>query len=155
MSGTIARVSLLVISLLLPAEGIAAQDASTDPALARLVEQWASARNAHDAEAMRTIFDLHVDHINMSSGEVLATNQDGLVRWFDDGFKRDGRSTTARVGPTRVRVLSPDVGLVDFVFTLHGAGGQAVSTGHAAFVCTRGVSGWKVSALRFASTPAK
>ena len=104
---------------------------------------------------MRAIFDAKVDHIRVPAGEVTATDVDALVRWFDAGFTRDGKTTTARVGATRVRVLSADTGLVDFTFTLLGASERPVSDGHATFVCRKGTAGWKVAAVRFASAPVK
>lgn len=133
----------------------AAQAPADEAALTQLVQHWVSARNAHDAEAMRAVFDRQVDQIRLTNGEVIATDQDGLVRWFDAGFKRDGNSSTARVDSTRVRVLSPGVGLVDFGFTLLGTGGQTLATGHTTFVCTKRDDGWRVTALRFASTAPK
>lgn len=154
MMAAILRVTALVF-VLCGAGAVAAQATGEEAALTRLIEQWAVARNAHDAEAMRSIFDLDVDQIRLSDGEVIATDQDGLVRWFEAGFKRDGKASTARVDSTRVRVLSPGVGLVDFGFTLLGTGGQTLATGHTTFVCSKRDDGWRVTALRFASTAPK
>jgi len=130
-----------------------AQSPSDERALTQLVERWATARNANDAEAMRAIFDPQVDQVRATNGEVIASDQDGVVRWFDTGFKTDRKGSTARVGSMRVRVLSADAGLVDYVFTLQGADGKVTFNGHATFVCIKRGTDWKVIALRFASAP--
>lgn len=145
---------LALLALALSATGASGgQDHPGEGALGALVQRWVTARNAHDAQAMRAIFDAKVDHIRVPAGEVIATDVDALVRWFDAGFARDGKTTTVRVGATRIRVLSADTGLVDFAFTLLGPGERRVSEGYATFVCRKGADGWKVAALRFASAP--
>jgi uncharacterized protein (TIGR02246 family) len=128
-----------------------AQSPSDERALAQLVERWAIARNANDAEAMRTLFDAQVDQIRATDGHVIATDRDGVVRWFDAGFKTDGKGSTVRVGTPRVRVLTSDAGLVDYAFTLQGADGTVTANGHATFVCIKRDADWNVIALRFAS----
>lgn len=149
------RATPCLLILLATTPEVLGQDAGAERALSGLVERWVSARNGHDAEAMRGIFHPNVDQIRLSNGELIATDQDALVRWFEAGFKGDGRNTRARVDSTRLRVLSPDTGLADFSFTLQGADGRPVATGHSTFVCARDDTGWKVVAVRFGSAPAK
>jgi hypothetical protein len=154
MTSGIGRAVCVAAALLLLTPAITfAQSLGDERALAQLVERWATARNANDAEAMRPLFDARVDQIRATNGEVIATDQDGVVRWFDTGFKADRKGSSARVGSTRVRVLSADAGLVDYGFTLLGADGRATATGHATFVCLKRGTDWKVVALRFASAP--
>jgi uncharacterized protein (TIGR02246 family) len=139
-------------ALVLLAPSVAgAQSPSDERALTQLVERWAIARNANDAEAMRPLFDAQVDQIRATDGNVMATDRDGVVRWFDAGFKTDGKGSTVRVGSTRVRVLTADAGLVDYAFTLQGADGTVTANGHATLVCLKRGADWKVIALRFAS----
>lgn len=148
------QVIRLAAALLWMAPAMAiAQSPGDERALAQLVERWAVARNANDAEAMRAIFDPQVDQVRATNGEVIASDQDGVVRWFDTGFKTDRKGSTARVGSTRVRVLSADAGLVDYVFTLQGADGKVTFNGHATFVCIKRGTDWKVIAIRFGSAP--
>lgn len=128
-----------------------AQPAADETALGQLVERWVAARNANDADAMRPMFDEQVDQVRLTTGEVIARDLDGLVKWFDAGFKGDGKGTTARVSSQRARVLSPDAGLVDYAFTLHRADQTPLLTVHATFVCIKRGAAWKVAAVRFAS----
>jgi uncharacterized protein (TIGR02246 family) len=141
------------MALLLLAPTISSgQSADDERALAQLVQRWAAARNANDADAMRPLFDQRVDQVRLNDGEVIASDQDGVVRWFDAGFKRERQALTAVVDSTRARLLSSDTGLVDYSFKLRGADGKATTNGHVTFVCVKRGADWKVIALRFASS---
>jgi uncharacterized protein (TIGR02246 family) len=151
---TIAR--RVTVSLALALATVVAPRAEEDAdtrALAALVQSWAAARSANDIEAMRPLFAADVDHVRLSDGTVLATDQAGLLKWFDTSFRGDGKGTTARIESHRERLLSDAVGLADYTFTLHDTGGRATLRGHVTFVCQKQDGTWKVSAVRFASAP--
>ena len=151
------RVYITAALVLWITSGVAGQSAQDEQQLGHLLDQWVAARNANNLEQMRAVFDSQMDHVNVGTGEVIATDADGSVNWFDRGFKgsRAGSTgnSTFRVLNQKIRVLSPAAALIDFRYTLHAADGQQTTSGSVVYFCVKRGSEWKVGALRYASQP--
>ncbi|MBA2354559.1 MAG: SgcJ/EcaC family oxidoreductase [Acidobacteria bacterium] len=140
-----------VVMVGLVCAGGSAQSANDEQQLAGLVTKWAAARNANDAEQMRALFHPQVDHVRVTTGEVIATDADQLVGWFATGFKGDGKGTTVQVSRQRARALSPTLGVVDYAMTMARPDGSRLLSTAVTFFCARQGSEWKVAAVRFGS----
>src|SRR5688500_16958254 len=106
------NVDSLTMLLVCLALGVGFQSQSDEKHLAALFDQWVSARNANNLDQMRPLFEPQMDHVNMGTGEVIATDREGSVSWFDLGFRaqRTGsaQGSTFRVSKQKIRVLSPE-----------------------------------------------
>jgi uncharacterized protein (TIGR02246 family) len=142
---------LLILALSTPAAAGQAPSTPDQRALASLVESWANARSANDAEAMRPLFAERVDRVNLPTGEVESTTRDELIAYFAKGFSGSAKGTHAKSITIRPVLLSATAGLVDHTYTMYNPDGSAIGVGHTTFVAVKDAGAWKIVAVRYAS----
>ena len=143
------RTLALLIALWLPSSGVTQ---SSDPQA--LVQGFAAAWNAHDADAFEKLFSAQADWVTAAGSRVKghAAIRDYLSREHQTW----ARTTTMRASNVVVRLLAPDVAVILFEWEIaraqNSAGKVAApSRGNNIFVATRQDDQWIVVAGQVAS----
>lgn len=140
------RLLFLVLSFLTPAVLVAQAAAVTEQQkkeITGLIDAYSQAREAQDQSAMETILTTDIDQL-VSSGEWRkgkAAAMQGM-----------GRSTATNPGTRtlkveNIRLLSPDVALVDARYDIRSPDGVTRNM-WSSFVVVRSGGSWKISAIR-------
>src|SRR5262249_54904657 len=143
----------LMASLGVAARGAGAQD---DAAIREVVQKYVNAREARDPAAIGALFTADADQL-VSDG-MWRKGRDELVRGMLESSKRTGGRRTIRV--EAVRLLGPDVVLVDGRYTQSGLSDGKDRQLWTTILLQRGPSGWQIAAIRNmlptpAATPTK
>lgn len=152
MKSAMRRILPVLFVLTVTAPAAVAQPGATrdQEQLLNLVDRWAAARNANDADAMKPLFAAGMDHIRLSNGEVIGRSAEGTIEWFARSFRGDGKGSTVTVHQRSARVLSADAAVVDFGFTILNQSGAAANDTNVTFFCIKSRGEWRVAALRHA-----
>jgi uncharacterized protein (TIGR02246 family) len=140
-----------VVVLPLFAQGPAT--AAVDEAMLRdVVQKYVDAREAKDPKAIEPLFTGDADQL-VSDG-VWRKGRDELVRGMLESSRKTGgrRSITVE----SVRLLAPDVALVDGRYTQTGLAGGQNRVMWTTILLKRGAEGWRITAIRnmLPATPA-
>ena len=115
-----------------------------DAAIRAVVQAYVDARKVEDPRAIAALFTADADQL-VSDG-VRRRGRDELVRGMIESSRRNPAERTIAV--TTVRLLSPEVALVDGAYTQAGAGGQPDRALQATLTLLRTPEGWKITAIR-------
>ena len=140
-----------VVVLPLFAQG-PATPAVDETVLREVVQKYVDAREARDPKAIEPLFTSDADQL-VSDG-VWRKGRDALVRGMLESSRKTGgrRSITVE----SVRLLAPDVALVDGRYTQTGLAGGTDRVMWTTILLKRGPEGWRITAIRnmLPATPA-
>jgi uncharacterized protein (TIGR02246 family) len=147
MKGTMS--CLLLLALSFPSSGV-----TQPPEPHLLVQGFAAAWNAHDADAFGKLFAAQADWVTAPGTRV--KGRTAIQDFLAQEHKTWARTTTMTPSNTVVRLLSPDAAVILFEWEITGAvdsSGKtaAPSRGNNLFVATRQSGQWIVTAGQVAS----
>src|SRR5262249_17458844 len=143
--------ALAVVALMVISNPALAQNQEATAALRGRVEAFQTAWNAHDAAAVAAFFVDDADQI-MGSGAV-TKGRSAIEPWWRDQFAAMAKGEKLQLVATDVRMVSPDVGLINTDATTtgrHKSNGEFKSDEHdrGTWVMVRRDNRWLISALR-------
>jgi uncharacterized protein (TIGR02246 family) len=141
------RVLLVILFCIVFVAPKPAQDSagrSDDAAIREVVSKYVDARERIDPKATEELFTSDADQL-VSSGE-WRKGRDEVVRGAMASSKNTGGKRTITV--ESVRMLTPDVAIVDGRYELTGLAGGATRNMWTTLVLIRTEKGWRISAIR-------
>jgi uncharacterized protein (TIGR02246 family) len=140
--------SLLGVSLF-------AQKPGDDDAIREIVKKYVDARDRKDPQAIEALFTSDADQL-VSSGEWRKGRGDVVKGTMASSQSNNGKRTIA---VESIRYVAPGVALADGRYEIGGMAGGESRRMWTSLVLTRGVSGWRIAAIRnmlpAAATPSK
>jgi uncharacterized protein (TIGR02246 family) len=126
------------------AQGPAPPPPGDEAAVREVVRKYVDAREARDPKAIEPLFTADADQL-VSDG-TWRKGRDELVR----GMLESSRRNPARrsIAVESVRLLSPDVALVDGRYIQEGRGGGQDRAMWTTIMLKRGPEGWRIAAIR-------
>jgi uncharacterized protein (TIGR02246 family) len=115
-----------------------------DGAIHRIVQQYVDAREARGPQAIEALFTSDADQL-VSDGK-WRKGRDELVRGMLESSQRTGGRRS--IGIESVRLLAPDVALVDGRYKQMGLAGGTDRVMWTTIVLKRGPEGWRITAIR-------
>ena len=115
-----------------------------DGAIRRIVQQYVDAREARDPQAIEALFTSDADQL-VSDG-TWRKGRDELVRGMLESSQRTGGRRS--IGIESVRLIAPDVALVDGRYKQIGLAGGRDREMWTTIVLKRERKGWRIAAIR-------
>jgi uncharacterized protein (TIGR02246 family) len=115
-----------------------------DAAIREIVSKYVDARERIDPKAVEELFTANADQL-VSSGE-WRRGRDAVVRGTMASSSSTGGKRTISV--ETVRLVTPDVAIVDGRYELTGLAGGATRSMWTTLVLKRTEKGWRISAIR-------
>lgn len=145
---------VLVVSLaagaMLASVGAAHAQGTSPPALRTLVQTFQEAWDAHDATRLAELFTDDADQI-MGNGPV-TVGRAAIRRWWDTRFAEMERGRRIALTLNSVRLISPDVGVINTVGVSADRDPQgrprAADEDRGAWVVVNRAGQWRIAALR-------
>ena len=137
--------------MLVSLSGVAvrAQPADVSSALRNRVEAFQAAWNSHDAAGVAAFFTDDADQI---MGDGATTSGPALRQWWQQGFATMEPTRKITITVSSLRLLGPDVGLINTVGTSGGRDAQnkelVTSKDRGTWVVVRKQGQWLLAALR-------
>jgi uncharacterized protein (TIGR02246 family) len=120
------------------------------PGLRALIQTFQDVYNAHDASRMADLFTDDADQI-MGPGP-LTTGRPAIRRWWESRFTAMAPGRTITLTPSSIRVVSPDVGVINTVAVTAGRDPQGKllpsDTDRGSWIAINRAGQWRIAALR-------
>jgi uncharacterized protein (TIGR02246 family) len=146
----VALVLTLAAVVLIPGFGSAPAQDSSPPGLRVLIQTFQDVYNAHDASRMAELFTDDADQI-MGSGP-LTTGRPAIRRWWEARFTAMPPGRTISLTPSSMRVVSPDVGVINTIAVTAGRDPQGKllpsATDRGSWIAINRAGQWRIAALR-------
>ena len=142
---------LLSLVLLLAFSGQTVAQADEESELREFIKQYQETWQSHDAERLGDFF---ADDSDMIVGiQPRIVGREAIAAWWNLYFSRIDSGRLLSVSIESIRLLSPDVALINVATTTGGTHSGTNETlesrkARGTWVVTRGGGGWKISALR-------
>ena len=142
---------LLLLVLLLIFSGQTLAQANEADELREFIRQYQETWQSHDAERLGDFFAEDSDMIVGIQPRIVG--REAIAAWWNHYFSRIDRGRLLSVSIDSIRLLSPDIALINVATTTGGTHSETNEIlesrkARGTWVVTRGDGGWKISALR-------